>query len=270
MFPSGPGGMLSLEYDYQDQNQNWHNSSQAPAGNNEDKELRTHFVTLGLQYMFDRSWGIRVEVPFANRLFKTGDEPVAQDWNSPGDIRITGIYTGFSTDMSTGIECGIKLPTGDYGHNDSAGDIDRDSEIGTGSTDFLVGAFHRGNLTADSRWSWFTQIQADLPAFVHGGYRPGFEINGALGIQFNGWSLGRAKCIPMLQAIASERTRDTGPASASPVASGYQRVLIAPGVEFEVHPVKVYADIEIPVFEHVTGNQLVAPVLFKVSVGCMF
>src|SRR5271154_94625 len=55
MFPEGQGGMVFLEYDYQDQNQNWHGTSSAPAANNDDKEIRTHFVTLGLQYMFDRS-----------------------------------------------------------------------------------------------------------------------------------------------------------------------------------------------------------------------
>ena len=56
----------------------------------------------------------------------------------------------------------------------------------------------------------------------------------------------------------------------SPVASGYQRVMLSPGVEFPIHPVKIYADVEIPVYQHFTGNQLAAPVLFKVSVSYMF
>ena len=275
MFPSQSGGMLSLEYDFQDQNRNWSGASQASASNNNDKEIRTNFVTASLLYMFNRSWGLSLDVPFANRYFKTtggasGHDIVSGDWNALGDVRLKGFYTGFSPDMSTGVDFGLKLPTGSWKSNDAYGDVDRDTEIGTGSTDFLVGAFHRQKLTSDNRWSWFAQIESDLPAFTQGGYRPGFEIDAAAGIQFNGWSAGRVKCIPLLQVKGSERTRDSGPAAASPAASGYQRVLIVPGVEFDVHPVKVYADIEIPVFEHVTGNQLVAPVLFKVSVGYMF
>ena len=53
MFPNGQGGMAFLQYDYQDQNRNWSGTSQAPGANNDDKEIETHFATLGLQYMFN-------------------------------------------------------------------------------------------------------------------------------------------------------------------------------------------------------------------------
>ena len=58
MFPNGQGGMAFLQYDYQDQNRNWSGSSQAPAANNDDQEIRSDFVTVGLQYMFNSSWGV--------------------------------------------------------------------------------------------------------------------------------------------------------------------------------------------------------------------
>ncbi len=64
MFPEGEGGMAFLNYDYQDQNQNWNGTSSAPAANNDDKKIETDFVTLGLQYMFNRSWGAQVELPY--------------------------------------------------------------------------------------------------------------------------------------------------------------------------------------------------------------
>ena len=54
MFPEGPGGMAFVEYDYQDQNRNWSGDSKAAAANNDDKEIRTHFVTAGLQYLFNQ------------------------------------------------------------------------------------------------------------------------------------------------------------------------------------------------------------------------
>ncbi len=116
MFPSGAGGTAYLGYAYQDQLHNWSGTSQAPAGKNDDKEIRTDFFNVGAQYMFDRSWGAQLEVPFAYRYFKSADGGGTRSttWGSLGDIRIEGIYTGFSPDLSTGVTFGFKLPTGNY------------------------------------------------------------------------------------------------------------------------------------------------------------
>ena len=70
MFPTGQGGIAYLEFDYQNQNQNWSGSSSAPSANNGDKNITTQYYTAGLQYMFNRSWGIQAELPFWNRSFK--------------------------------------------------------------------------------------------------------------------------------------------------------------------------------------------------------
>ena len=74
---------------------------------------------------------------------------------------------------------------------------------------------------------------------------------------------------PLAQVIFSERTGDSGP-NADPGDSGYQRIMLSPGVEFHIHPVKIYADAEFPVYQNFTGNQLAAPVMFKLSVSWMF
>ena len=89
MFPNGQGGMAFLQYDYQDQNRNWSGSSQVPAANNDDKEIKSDFVTAGLQYMFNSSWGVQAEVPFAYRYFKTADGSTS--WGSLGDIRVEAL-----------------------------------------------------------------------------------------------------------------------------------------------------------------------------------
>ena len=69
MFPNHPGAMIFVDYDFQDQNQNWNGSSTSPSSHNDDKEIKTHFTDLGLQYLFNPSWGIEVEVPFDFRSF---------------------------------------------------------------------------------------------------------------------------------------------------------------------------------------------------------
>jgi hypothetical protein len=270
MFPADEGGTAFVNYAFQDQNQNWSNSSKAPAANNDDKEIRTDFITTGVQYMFNRSWGAQVEIPFAYRYFKTlndANQVASTSWGSLGDIRLEGIYTGFSEDLSTGVTFGLKLPTGNDNYNPSL--VDRDSQIGSGSTDILLGGFHRGNLSEKYRLDWFSQAQLDLPTLTQGDYRPGFELDAAAGINYRGWQLGRANIAPVAQVLFSERTKDYGAAADSP-NSGYTRVLLSPGIEIHLHPFKIYADAEVPVFANVNGNQLVAPVLVKVGVSYMF
>ena len=269
MFPSGAGGMAYLNYDYQNQSQNWSGTSSAPGGNNDDKKIETHFVTLGLQYMFNRSWGAQVELPFANRTFDSAENAASLNWTGLGDIRLKAIYTGFSEDLSSCLTLGLKLPTGSYNHTEAQGDIDRDTQIGSGSTDVLLGGFYRHALVSGTAWQWFAQAELDVPTLKQGDYRPGLEVDAAAGIYYDNLSLGRVKITPVAQVIGSVRGRDNGVAAA-PDDSGYQRILLAPGIEFHLHPVKIYADVEIPVYQNMHGNQLVAPALFKVSVSYMF
>ena len=193
-------------------------------------------------------------------------ESVSKNWTGLGDIRLKGIYTGFSEDLSSGLTFGVKLPTGSDSHDLDV--VDRDTQISTGSTDLLLGAFHRARF-GNSPWNWFAQAELDLPVLKSGDYRPGIEGDTAAGIYYDGLSLGRVKISPVAQVIGSWRGRDNG-ADANADNSGYQRVLVSPGIEFHLHPVKVYADVEIPVYQNMTGNQLVAPVLFKLSVSYMF
>ena len=268
MFPTESGGVAFLNYSYQNQNHNWSGTAAAPAANNDDRKIETHFVTLGLQYLFNRSWGAQVELPFANRTFDSAGNAASLNWTGLGDLRLKAVYTGFSADLSSGLSLGVKLPTGSQDHTDPLGDIDRDTQIGSGSTDVLLGGFHRARF-GSTHWNWFGQAELDVPFLKQGDYRPGLEVNAAAGIYYDGLALGRVKISPVAQVIGSWRGRDHG-AAAAPEDSGYQRVLLSPGVEFNLHPLKVYADVEIPVYQNVTGNQLVAPALFKLSVSYMF
>ena len=270
MLPDGAGGMAFLQYDYMDQTRNWSGASQAPAADNGDKKLESQFTTLGLQYMFNRSWGAQVELPYTFRDFKgteDGGNIASHNWSGAGDLRLQGIYTGFFADESAGVSFGLKLPTGSYTEDTEL--VDRDTQIGSGSTDILLGGFYRGNLDRDQNWDWFVQAQLDVPTLVQDQYRPGVEFDSAAGIDYKGFSIGRARISPLAQILFSERTSDSG-AKAAPDDSGYQRILLSPGIEFHIHPVKIYADVELPVFQNITGNQLVAPVLIKAGLSYMF
>ena len=275
MIPTGTGIETFFDYDYQDQNQNWSGSSQAPAADNGDKNIRTSWYNFGYQQMFSRDWGLRLEVPYENRHFvttggATGNDIVSLNFSGIGDLRIEGIYTGFSPDLSSGLLFGVKLPTGSYTTEDAYDDIDRDSEIGSGSTDVLLGGFKRFDLGSGTDWSGFTQALLDLPVLSQVQYRPGTEFDVALGAYYNGLRIGRLKIAPIGQIKLSVRSQDTGANSASPVASGFERILAAPGLELDLHPFKVYTDVELPLYYHFTGDQLVAKSLFRLNVSYMF
>jgi hypothetical protein len=271
MFPEGQGGTAFVQYDYMDQNRNWSGSSEAPADDNDDKEIESHFTTLGLQYMFNNRWGVLAELPYTFRYFKGTDDATgdiaSHSWNGLGDIHLQGVYTGFRADMSAGVTFGLKLPTGSYTEDTDL--VDRDTQIGSGSTDLLLGGFYRGNITKDEKWDWFMQAQLDLPTLTQDGYRPGVEFDSAAGVDYKGFSLGGVRISPLAQALFSERASDSG-SNADPDNTGYERVMLSPGVEFHVHSVKIYADAEFPVYQNFTGDQLAAPVMFKLSVSYMF
>jgi hypothetical protein len=268
LIPSGPGGTVFLEYDYADQEKNWSGTSEAPAANNSDKDIRTNFFVAGGQYMFNEDWGVMAEVAYTDRHFVTADSGAPEAFNhlALGDIRLMGVYSGFEPDMSLGVIFGLKLPTGDH----TFAHFDRDTEIGSGSTDLLLGAYKAGALTTNRSFSWFSQVVWQHEMTSQGGYTPGSELNAALGASYEGWALGsHARISPIVQLIYSHRGHDAGPA-ANPLNSGYDRALISPGMELSVNQWKAYADVEFPVYEDMTGNQLVAPAALKVIISYSF
>lgn len=205
------------------------------------------------------------EAPYWQRHFETTNDSgnsVGFNHAALGDIRIRGIYTGFSPDMTTGITFGLKLANGDHTY---AG-FDPDTSIGTGSTDLLLGAFHIGALAHDARWIGFANGLLDLPFRHVGAYRPGSEADGVSGIEYNGWQVGKTKVAPLLQLVGSYRMRDGGPQS-NPSDSGYERLLLTPGLEARAGIYKLHADVGLPIYQNVNGNQVTAAALFKIALS---
>jgi hypothetical protein len=291
------GGAVYFEWDHSNQDMNWHDASKASSSLNSDKHIETEWYVVGLNYMFNRDWGLNVRIPSADRTFTTQDfGPYSNPstGNSTyrtgvlGDIEVSGMYTGFSGDMSKGIMFGLKLPTGDW----RSYGFDRDSNVGTGSTDLILGGYWRGLLTGDNSWQYFAQSKVLIPLLTHGegpdtytfgaapgDYRPGWQVDTAAGLVYNNWyNVGVFdKIAPVFQIIYSHRQEDGGAAAADPIASGFDRVFISPGIDFTKviddannNTLKLYGDIEIPVYQRVKGDQLVSPYLTKVILAYTF
>jgi hypothetical protein len=247
LLPTGPGLTVFGEYDFLNQTKNWSGDSGAPAANNTDKNIRSNFFLAGGQYMFDDSWGVMAEVPYTDRYFATTDSGSLEkfDHGSLGDVRLMGVYSGFSPDMSTGITFGVKLPTGDHTYPN----FDSDVEIGSGSTDILLGGYHTGQIDFAGDFVWYAQALWQHHIATQDGYTPGQEFNASLGVSYNNWNLTpHATLAPILQVLLSDRGRDGGSVG---------------DPDNTVNTWKLYADVEVPVWQHVNGNQLIAPYALK-------
>lgn len=296
------GFTFDLSYDYLNQDQQRYGSSSASgtlvnsqlaAGQEIEAYTKTQTVTATLIYN-DDAWGVSTQLPYVMRTHGTygttaplGSSFSTSSDNSIGDIKVTGRYTGFSTEKDWGLIAGIKLPTGNTGANFNAGTsagqaLDAGLQIGTGSTDIIYGAYTTG--TIDS-YGWFLQgtVQHAVTTKTALGnldYRPGDSYALNTGIRYAGFG---AKVSPMLQLNIIKRDADTGalnaaglssvptdPITGAPVSGGTLAYL-APGVSIRVGGgASVYGFIQIPVYQNVSSLQITPSYMLTLGVRQSF
>jgi hypothetical protein len=292
--PSGGdnGASVWFRYSYMNQNRNWEGSSKAASADNGDKEINTSFYTVGGEYTINAEWTVMAELPVYARHLTTTDDGTVQGpagslytgkLTDLGDLQLQALYTGLSSDASTGVSFGVKLPTGNYtGPTGSLGgaEFDRDSLPGTGSTDLMLGAYHLGTFANDSAFGYFVQARYQFAVLTRDAYRPGNELDAGAGLTYDFGALGPfADVLPLVQFLGSYRLHDTGGA-ADPLNSGYQRLLVSPGIELRLKKFRFYADVEKTIYQYTnaassvaiegTAGQLTASTLYKAQIAYDF
>ena len=148
-----------------------------------------------------------------------------------------------------------------------------DTQIGTGSTDVLMAAYHLGNLPLSFRgrpFQWYVQGLYDIPFLFEDHYKPGRELDLAVGTDYNFGEIGPLnEFAPIVSLLGSDRSRDRG-INSDPHDTGYDRLQIAPGIEVGFKTITVYADIEVPIFQNMNGYQLTTPFATKLIVSYNF
>ena len=276
-----PGFTFNLAYSYLNQNQQRYGSGKASnaqiaalnaAGAEVEDYTRTQTITASLNYTSD-VWGASIQLPYVMRSHGTfgagGTWPstapgnyLSSSDNSIGDIRVIGRYTGFTKDRSSGLIIGAKLPTGSTNatFNDGSA-VDPSLQIGTGSTDVILGGFVSGNIDS---YGWFVQgtVQHAVATKSFGGldYHPGDTYSLNTGIRHSKFG---AKFTPMLQLNVVHRLADTGPAAtpADPLtggaATGGTLVYLAPGATLRTGGgTSLYGFLQLPVYQQVNSLQL--------------
>lgn len=263
-YATGTGTRLDLRFDWFSQNDYRHGrdavsrSDTAAAGSEVQDTTINRNLTLGLDHSFDADWGINLQLPVFNRSHETYGEayPSRDEWVSShsrgiGDARITGRYQGLSADRGTGVTFGLKLPTGETDDTFKDGSpLDRGLQLGTGTTDLLLGGYRFGNLDPD--WGYFAQATAQIALNSHDHFRPGNGLNASAGVRY----MGLEQVIPQLQLNARVEKRESG-AQADKPNSGASLLYLSPGLTVPVgHRMQVYGFFQVPIYQRVNGYQI--------------
>jgi hypothetical protein len=261
-----PGFRFDLRYDYFNQDQLRSGTKAVdrdslPIPNEQEVQQKTinRNLTLTLDYSPDADWGVTVLVPTFNRFHETvapGDtESSFSQGNGLGDLRVVGRYQGFSEDHSWGVQVGVKLPSGatqqTFNGGPQAGEpLDRGLQLGTGTTDLLLGVYAFGSLSPD--WGIFGQALFQKPSGEKDGFKPGDGVNANVGVRYTGY----AGLTPQLQLNLRAEGRESG-VQADVENSGATLVYLSPGLTFSLsRACQFYAFAQVPVAQRVNGLQI--------------
>ncbi len=271
---------LDLRYDYFDQGQLWSGTHAAdragyalPNAQEIQQDTINRNATLGLDWSPSRAFGVNLQLPFFDRSHSTiaaGDTAVSGSGSrGVGDARILARYQGFEPDLTYGIELGIKLPTGRIDETFASGPqagqpVDRGLQLGTGSTDLLVGAYRAGSLGTDLYY--FADVLWQKPIATRDGFAPSAGVNLTLGLRYSAPLPGGF--VPQVQLNVRAEGRESG-VNADIADSGATIVYLSPGVGRRVADhLDGFAFVQVPVYRNVNGLQLEPRVL--VSVGLRY
>ncbi|MFN7958936.1 MAG: hypothetical protein U0P46_11535 [Holophagaceae bacterium] len=261
-----PGWRFDLRYDTFNQDQLRAGTRSVDRGSFEipnemeiqEKTLNRN-LTATLDYSRNVDWGLALVIPVFSRYHATiaeGDtDPTFSRGTGLGDVRLLGRYQGFSDSHAFGVQFGLKLPTGGTRQAFNAGvragePLDRGLQLGSGTTDLLLGAYGFGELAQD--WGVFGQVLFQKPLAEKDGFKPGDGVNANLGLRYTGF----AAVTPHLQLSARIEGRESG-VNADGENSGATLVYLSPGLTFTLSPrFQVYAFAQVPVAQRVTGLQI--------------
>ena len=275
------GLKLDIRYDYLDQNQ-LRSGTRAisPAAASQkshngdplevEKYTRNDYLTLGLDYSFNASWGVNLQVPYIIRSHDTLGTasdgftagPDGGQYSSRisgiGDVKLIGRFQGFTPQHNFGVLFGVKLPTGSHTKTGTSSDpeapgpvpIDRGLQPGSGTTDAILGLYYLDTLSKN--WDYFAQGIVQRALNSSDRYRPGDGVNLNVGLRY----MGNEYFMPQIQLNARHVMRDEG-ANADTVSTGGTLVYLSPGVTVPVtQKMSLYSFVQVPVYQNVNGVQL--------------
>ena len=279
-YASGAGFRLDLRFDYFNQDQLRTGTGRVdvgsitfPTGQEIQRQTISRNSTLTLDWSPNANWGVTVMAPSYVRTHETiaeGDADISSSRSAGlGDVRLLGRYQGFVPDHSFGVQFGVKLPTGSTGDTFASGPqtgqpVDRGLQLGTGSTDVIFGVYDFGEMTME--WGYFAQASVQIAASHQADFRPGNGLNMNAGIRYAGWK----SVTPALQVNVRAEQAESGSA-ADGANSGATLAYLSPGVTVHLsNQFHIYAYVQVPIYQRVTGYQIEPRFLASVGLHYTF
>lgn len=242
-----------------------------------DQEVQQYTInrnyTLALDYSPNKDWGFTAVLPWFDRSHATiaeGDTAISTSHDKGvGDLRLLARYAGFDPQRGTGIEFGIKLPTGRFTSPFDSGPrqgelLDRGLQLGTGTIDLLLGVYNFAALTPD--WGYFGQLQLQQPLNSRNNFKAGTGLNLNLGVRYT----KSETFVPQLQINARAEKREQG-AEADVENSGATLVYLSAGGTWNItRRFSAYAFLQAPIYQRVNGLQIEATQLASVGLHYHF
>lgn len=261
---------------------------------------QNNYLTGSLDYNNGESWGATVVIPYIQRNHMTygsansdgsagwpsGDNGYTSQASGFGDIKVIGRFFGFAEEKDWGLQFGVKLPTGANNQtapfnnqtvNPGLTVVDPGLQLGTGTTDVILGAYKFGFIPNTEDWGYFANIQyqatvipttePSTPAGPSAGtYRPGNGLNLNVGTNYQGFE----KWVPTVQFNYVNKTADSGNA-ADTWSTGGNLLYLTPGLLYRVSDkTQVYANVQLPIYQNVNGYQLVPTYIASMGVRVRF
>ncbi len=265
-FSASKGWRFDARFDFFDQDQLRSGTDSVSRGSlaiPNDREVQQYTInrnyTFALDYSPNKDWGVNVSLPWFNRSHGTiaaGDSAVSTSHDQGiGDLRVLARYSGFDPQRSTGIEFGLKLPTGRFTDTFERGPqqgavVDRGLQLGTGTTDALLGVYHFDAFSAD--WGYFAHALLQVPLNSRENFKPGTGLNLNAGLRYT----ANETFVPQLQVNARIEKREQG-ANADVDNSGATLVYLSPGVTWNLsRRFSAYAFAQAPLYQRVNGLQI--------------
>ena len=291
------GWTLDLRYDRVNQNQlrsgtqsisaaNASRVTNAVTGGPAEVEVYTlnRYVTASLDYNDGEQWGLTTWLPVVSRQHMTGgadgDGAYTSKDHGVGDIKLIGRYFGWAEMRDWGLQWGLKLPTGRFNATDVTGTtpVDPGLQLGSKTTDWIVGAYKFGSLWNTEDWGYFLNVQyqramnqSHIPAnLVHlgesGTYRPGNAWHANIGFNYHGFE----QWTPTIQFNYLNKKADGGSAGDS-WATGGQLWYVTPGAMVNLNDqIKVLLNLQLPLHQQINGIQLTPKYIASVGVRIGF
>lgn len=272
------------------------------AGGNQEVEngTATRFTTLGVGYAPTADWNFRLLLPYLERShssYGNAQNPLTPGqlssaaYSGLGDARFITSFQGILPTHNFGLQLGVKLPTGNYGGPGADGSsvlgrnpkpftsgpnalapspgnlVDTSLQLGTGSTDLIVGAYYYQAVSQDFDVFINGQFQAAVSHKLNqagADFRPGNLATVSFGTRYE----ANPDLVPQLQINITRKSHDQG-ALADAANSAGTAVYLSPGVTASLgHGTSAYAFLQLPVYRNLQGVQL-AP-RYAASVGVMY